>query len=157
MNQKSSGLRAAGWRFLLLGSGSAGGRAPRPLPGARGASCTSSAPVSRGPCGGDPPPIRSCRCSRRLPFSGSQDLHAGTEAAPRLLHVRSDSAARWRYVQSRAERPGPRVCCLSRRGVVLPGSRTSPVGKHKEDAFPCPGVRGTLGPTCLPAPSSERL
>lgn len=40
----------------------------------------------------------SCRCPRRLPLSGCQDVHAGG-AAPRLRRVRSDAAACWRYVR----------------------------------------------------------
>lgn len=53
--------------------------------------------------GSDTSSIHSYRCPRGLPLSGGQDLHAGGAAA-RLLHVRSDAAAYWRYVR-RTARP----------------------------------------------------
>lgn len=43
LSQKSYDLRDAGWRFLLLGSESAGGRASWPLPGTQRCACSALA------------------------------------------------------------------------------------------------------------------
>lgn len=60
-------------------------------------------PVSHGRGGRGASPLRSRRCSGRLPFSGPKDVHAAGDGAPRLLRVRGDGAACRRYVRCRPE------------------------------------------------------